>query len=217
MAQALIDTDVLLKTASYGLLTLLTQSKPFGASEYAMLGAAKYVVQGRLKKKLTGQDLTQAKEHFAHASQEISEIEPTEEEIRLAALLEGLAMELGVDFDTGESQLSAVLISRGCPLLMTGDKRAITAIGELRNHEACTTLIGRVACLEQTILWMTQSAGLESVQPPVCRLKQVDSSLTMSFGCYSGGAPMEACMEGLSSYIKDLHAKAPGVLISYPE
>jgi hypothetical protein len=69
-------------------------------------------------------------------------IEPTESEIELAADLEKTARQLGGAFDVGEAQLFAVLLTRGSPALVTGDKRAISAASALRRapgaHDRCT-------------------------------------------------------------------------------
>jgi hypothetical protein len=58
-------------------------------------------------------------------------IEPTVEESTLAAEFESLALAAALPLDAGESQLCAVLVSRNLPLLVTGDKRAITALESL--------------------------------------------------------------------------------------
>ena len=52
-------------------------------------------------------------------------LNPTPQEISLAANLEEAAAKCAVELDTGESQLVAILLQRSGPLLLTGDKRAI--------------------------------------------------------------------------------------------
>jgi hypothetical protein len=73
-----------------------------------------------------------------------------------------------------------------------------------------------VACLEQLVWWLIEKAGLDSVQPSICSLPAVDSSLTNALGCYSGGTPLASCQEGLASYINSVRRDAPEVLITYP-
>lgn len=216
MSQALIDTDVLLKTASYRLLKQLLATTPFGSTGFAMIAAAQFVVAGKFKKKLKGVQLEAAKAHFQEAIASIAAIEPNPYELGLAAQLESAAVALGVDLDAGESQICALMLARGIDLMMTGDKRAIKAIAALREQEACAYAHGKVACLEQLVLWMIEKAGLESVQPSICPLPTVDSSLANALGCYSGGASLASCQEGLASYINSICRDAPEVLITYP-
>jgi hypothetical protein len=216
MSQALIDTDVLLKTASYKLLKKLLATTPFGSTEFEMIAAAQFVVAGKFKKKLKGEQLEGAKAHFQEAIATIAAIEPTADELALAAQLESAAVTLGVDLDAGESQICALMLSRGIDLMMTGDKRAIKAIAALREQGACAYAHGKVACLEQLVWWLIEKAGLDSVQPSICSLPAVDSSLTNALGCYSGGTPLASCQEGLASYINSVRRDAPEVLITYP-
>lgn len=216
MSQALIDTDVLLKTASYRLLKQLLATEPFGSTEFGMIAAARFVVTSKFKKKLKGEQLEEAKAHFHDAITSIASIEPDPNELALAAHLEAAAVMFGVDLDLGESQICALMLSRGINLMMTGDKRAIKAIATLTGQEACAYAHGKVACLEQLVLWMVETAGLAAVQPSICLLPTVDSSLTTALGCYSGGTPLAACQEGLISYINSICKDAPEVLIGYP-
>lgn len=216
MRKALIDADVLLKTASYKLLKHFLAMTPFDSDDFGMIAAAQFVVAGKFKKKLKGSQLGQAKAHFEETIATIAAIEPNAEELALAAQLESAAVALGVDLDLGESQICALMFSRGIELMMTGDKRAIKAIAALKDHEACAYTHGKVACLEQATMWMIEKAGLESVQPFVCALPTVDTSLAMALGCYSGGSPLASCQDGLVSYINSIRQDAPEVLIGYP-
>ncbi|NIE82532.1 MULTISPECIES: hypothetical protein [unclassified Burkholderia] len=216
MSKALIDTDVLLKTASYKLLKQLLALAPFESKEFGMIAAAQFVVTGKLKKKLKEPRLAEAKAHFQEAMSVIAAIEPRSEELALAAELESAAVAMGVELDLGESQICALMVSREMNLMMTGDKRAIRAIAALKEHTACAYAHGKVACLEQLALWMIACAGLDAVQPSVCVLPAVDTSLTMALGCYSGGASLGSCHEGLTSYINSIQTEAPSVLIDYP-
>lgn len=215
MSRALIDTDILLKTASYKLLKQLLATSPFGSTEFGIVAAAQFVVADKLKKKLQAAQLEGAKEHFQDAIVKISAIEPSPDELALAAELESAALTLGVDIDAGESQICMLMLSGGIDLMMTGDKRAIKAIAALSEQDACAYVHGKVACLEQLVWWMIEHKGLGSVQPSICPLPAVDISLTAALGCHSGGAPLASCKEGLISYINSIRRDAPEVLIAY--
>lgn len=216
MTTALIDTDVLLKTASYKLLKHLLASKPFGCDNFGMIAAAQFVVAGKFKKKLKGPQLEEAKAHFLEVITSIAAIEPTPAELTLAAQLESAAATLEVDLDLGESQICAIMLVREIALMMTGDKRAIKAISALKEHEACAYAHGKVACLEQLVWWIIEQTGLASAQPLICALPTVDTSLTMALGCHSSGSSLASCQDGLASYINSIRTDAPDVLIAYP-
>jgi hypothetical protein len=213
MALGLIDNDVLLKTSAYGLLTLLLTTRPSCAETFAMLGAAKYVVPKRLKKRLSGAALETALHEFESAQALVAALEPTGEEVRLAAALEVLARKNDLELDAGESVLCAVLIYRGDALIFTGDKRAIVAIGGLTATGQYQVLVGKVVCLEQVFAWLVKESEGAKIQAAICAKQAVDKTLNICFGCYSGGTPIDSCIEGLASNIRDLAQKSRGVLI----
>ena len=78
----------------------------------------------------------------------------------MAADLEFRAQTTGLDLDVGESQLCAVLVMRMVPMLLTGDKRAISAIEHLFDLEPRIGWIaGRVYCLEQLFAQFAPRGG----------------------------------------------------------
>lgn len=99
------------------------------------------------------------------------------------------------------------------PVLLTGDKRAITAMErlldtELRLHDLC----GRVRCLEQAFLCVLDRKDSEALRSAVCTEPTVDKALTICFGCSSPTTQRETVLEGLASYIRALRTTAPRVL-----
>jgi hypothetical protein len=144
-------------------------------------------------------------------------VEPTEEEQRLAAAIELLAQREGLWFDSGESQLCAVLITRAVPQLVTGDKRAIAALERLLDLEhRLDTAQGRVWCLEQLIWLLIDRTGIQQVRAAVCAEPHVDRALAMCFSCGSGIESAETVLEGLASYIRHLREMARRVLAASP-
>ncbi len=110
--QAAVDNDILYKGTCYGLLTEFIHAIPAEANEIAVLGQARYVLSSKLAKKaLAGGSYTAIQRLNAFLST-VSVLEPTEEEVLFAAELEALAQIENLAFDTGESQLVAVVISR---------------------------------------------------------------------------------------------------------
>jgi hypothetical protein len=144
--KALVDNDILLKGAQYGLLFPFAEAIPGNDGPVGVLGAARYVVQDRLSRRSLEDSAVQ---EFLRFLDENIELEPTPEEENIASAIESRAQRAGVDLDAGESQLCAVLISRAVSLFVTGDKRAICAIEVLFDaYEFLVGAAGRVLCLE---------------------------------------------------------------------
>jgi hypothetical protein len=214
MSQALVDNDVLLKAAAYGLLSSLLSSRPYGAITFAMLGTAIYVVPKRLKKRIASREQLQpALKEFQDSLSVISLVEPTDAEVRTAADLELAAQKSNLDLDIGESILCAVLIHRGIKFLFTGDKRAIAALGSLTGGGQYQELFGRVACLEQLILWLLWNVKNIDISLCICTKPEMDRSLSNCFGCGSGNSSVDSVHEGIASYTNEIALKAPNILI----
>ncbi len=214
MSQALVDNDVLLKTAAYGVLGSLLSSRPYGAATFAMLGTAIYVVPKRLKKRIASpEQLHPALKEFQDSLSTISLLEPTDAEVNLAADLELAAQVGNLDLDVGESILCAVLIHRRIDFLFTGDKRAIAAIGSLTTEGQYQELFGRVVCLEQLILWLLLHAKSVDLCLCICAKPEIDRSLSNCFGCSSRNSSINSILEGIASYTNEIESKAPRVLV----
>ena len=214
MAVALVDNDVLIKTTAYGLLSMMINSAPFGVRHFSMLGAAKFIILRRLRKRAPARGFELVLKEFQSSISTFFEIEPSDDEIRVAAELEFLAKELDLELDSGESILCAVLMSRKSDYIFTGDKRAIHAVSGLiaRGNGALT---GKIVCLEQISMWLIEHANSTEVRSAVCAEPAVDIGLAACFSCYSPSVQVESWRQGLMSYIEDLKQRAPGVLASY--
>lgn len=204
-----VDNDVVLKVACYSLHDEFIGSTTIGGAPPSLLSVGKYVVEGRIKRTHRLVDRDRALASFEAILAQASMIEPDDTELALAADFEAAARECGLELDTGESQLLAITISRACCLLLTGDKRAIRAIAAV-----CPAKVAeRIACLEQLIAQIVQTAGLARVQAKVCSEPQTDQALSICFGCSSGGVDDDNVFAGLKSYIENLQEDAAGVLL----
>jgi hypothetical protein len=212
-----IDNDVLHKMAAYGLLNDLLHARPWGADCFCMLGAARFIVAKKLRKQPPEHGLDNALTEFEAALAKIAALEPSDDEIRLAADLEYAAQQLDVDLDAGESVLCAVLLYRGADYIFSGDKRAIIALQVLLDAAAVASEVRqRLVCLEQLFLWLLQGEQCERIRAAVCAEPAVDRALSNCFSCRSAGATIESWREGLASYIRDLARQAPDVLVAGP-
>jgi hypothetical protein len=212
--KALADNDILSKGACFRILdSLVGESR----SDVGVLGAAKFVLPKKMKKaSLRGApaDAIAVLEEFLRDAESI---EPTDDEQELAAALELSAQREGLPFDSGESQLCAVLIVRAVPRLVTGDKRAIQALERLLDLESrLATAQGRIQSLEQAVRLAIDRIGVDSVRGAVCAEPDVDRALTMCFSCGNPSLSPDSVFEGLSSYIADLRGKASRILAAEP-
>lgn len=209
----LVDNDVLVKGACYGLLSELVTSISGTPSSCAVLGAARFVVPKAIERQKLQRDTSIAHEVFHDFLEQIGVVEPTDAEEQLAAELEAAAQALALNLDAGESQLVAILVARALPRLLTGDKRAIVALEQLvETVPDLHPLTARVHCLEQAVRRLVESVGSEVVRRAVCAEPRVDKALSICFSCSSPEANPLSIAAGLESYIADLHASAGRVL-----
>lgn len=206
---AAVDNDVLIKTAAYRLINDMLDAESIG-----VLGAARYVVTGRLSRMELAGDRTAALKAVLEFIARATVLEPTEEELFVAAEIEATAQRRGLSLDAGESQLAAIIMRRDIPLFATGDKRAIRAFEALMDAvDALAELRGKLRCLEQIMLRYADAADPEPLAQAICAEPQVDKTLSICFRCFSP-APHGPALDrdGLASYINALRKDAPRVL-----
>ncbi|MDH7972525.1 hypothetical protein QH494_10055 [Sphingomonas sp. AR_OL41] len=97
-------------------------------------------------------------------------------------------------------------MNRSTRLLLTGDKRAVAAIGAL----PLPLPPHRVACLEQLLGSLAEANGPDTVRSAVCAEPAVDKALAAACCCSS--PPGTDPRPGLASYVEHLRAQAPTVL-----
>lgn len=207
--QVLLDNDVSLKMACYVLVDQMLSVTTIDGLPPAMLGVGKYVVRSKIERGDKIIDRAAALAAFEKLVAKIMWLEPTDEELEFAANLETTATRNGLELDGGESQLVAILIQRVCMLLITGDKRAITALSVV----AADAAGGKLYCLEQLMTRLAQVSTLETVRQRVCAEPSVDRAITSSFGCSQPSAEIDDILAGLASYIGHLERSAPAMLM----
>lgn len=212
MSKALLDNDVLYKTTMYGLTLPLLNSKPYGAQSFHILGAAKFIIRKKLTRKPPVRGVPQALSEFELVLQQLREIEPTKEEISLAAEFEFCASHENQSLDVGESLLCAVLLLRNKDYIFTGDKRAIITISKLLSLEKARRLAGKLVCLEQLFKHLILHMNPSEIRSSICNALHVDTALTICFHCHSPEYSTQGFIDGLTSYIDSLSTNAPQVL-----
>lgn len=174
---ALLDNDAALKLGCYALVEEALSVTTIDGQVPAMLGVGRFVVLNRVRRSSRLADKARASEAVESLLDAVVFIEPEETELQLAAELEARASEAGLELDGGESQLLAVMASRGNPLLATGDKRAIIAMAKV----AASLAAARVACLEQLIAQILAVASFDHVRGTICAEPGVDQALSICF------------------------------------
>lgn len=212
---AAADNDVLYKGAWFGLLSDLLAVVPTTPAETLVLGHAKYVVTKRVERqrKKGAPNAEQALKNLAAILAELSTVEPSLEELALAAELENAAVLAGLALDGGESLLCSMLVHRELHKLVTGDKRAIAALEALaKANTQLQTIAGKVLCLEQLFVRLLASSDPASVKKAVCENAHVDRALATCFSCASPEVGPKQWRSGLDSYIEATRNDAPTML-----
>lgn len=209
-----VDNDLILKSVSYGLADIFWPDGEPGS--IGILGAARYVVRHEIDRANLNRGAEAAQSDLSELLARCEELEPTDEEIDLAARIELCGQEHGLALDNGESQLAALVVTRDLPLLETGDKRAIAGLEEARCHlEALDGLRGRVRCLEQIARRaIGAQQAFADISAVICGEAAVDKSLSVCFGCFGDSlADRATALEALEQYVREVRDSAPAMLL----
>lgn len=214
MCELLLDVDVVIKLAAYDLLEVIAH--PSCAADCGgrrgVIATTRFVAYKRLKRKAVDPQAAHAR--LAAFLGVAVELEPTDEELRLAATIEAQAVTAGLELDSGESQLCAIAIARSNPILLTGDKRAIAAAEALLEAVAeLAALTERIACLEQAISLAVERLGAGPVRDLVLAELDMDTAINICFQSTNPAVDETFEPAGLSSYINSVRASAPTLLL----
>ena len=211
--KAVVDNDILLKGACYGLLDYLISPVCGGTEVAGVLGSARFVVRDKIQNNPLRRDRAMALAAFSDFLNRTTDLEPTETEQSMAADLEIAAQRAGLNLDAGESQLCAILVNRLLPWLLTGDKRAIIAMDRLVDLDSrLDHLNGKVRCLEQLVLYALNDGNRSVFRTAVCSEPEIDKALSICFSCQSEPSAAASTEEGLRSYIRALRTETSRVL-----
>lgn len=209
-----IDNDVILKAACYRMASAFWPNS-WRTVPVGILGAARYVVRRRIERAPLSQGKEGALAELETILRQSIVLEPTEDELRLAADIEAAASQAGFELDTGESQLAVIVATRSLNAFQTGDKRGIRGLDSLLDEvPRLKYLEGKVWCLEQIVQRVLTDEVLAVMTASVCAEPEVDKALSNCFACRSRRYPSrDEVLLGLASYIRDLRSSAPRVLV----
>ena len=210
---AVVDNDIIVKSACYGLIDEIFDSNTYPVNCVGTLGSAVFVARRAIRETSLLGSTADALDRVETFLKEAILIEPTENELFLAADLEHFAQRHTIALDTGESLLCAVAVSRGVSSLLTGDKRAIAAIQVLYNEDLrLRGLANKVICFEQLVVTALGTGSAYRLRTAVCAEPFVDRVLSICFGCNVAIRDARTLMECLQQHIKDLRSNARYVL-----
>lgn len=204
----LADNDLVFKLSAYLRHEFLRSE--LGSEPAQILPATKFVLRdlARKSRRVSNRAAVQAAVEEAIAG--LAVISPSPAAIALAAELEEAAKAQSLELDTGESQLLAIALIEPVRLILTGDKRAVTAIELL----AAADLAGRIACLEQVLAALAEREPIENLRAAICSEPRIDTAATTVFGCSQKTCTRKQVSEGLESYIEHLRRSAERCLIA---
>lgn len=208
----LLDNDIVLKVAAFELIDDVLSLLTIDGERPAILGVGRFVVVRKAGRSLRFQDSLAVVASVEAFLDQLNVVEPSDDELELAADLEATGMQEGVDFDAGEAQLLAVVLNRSTPAMATGDKRAVIAMFKLGIPET----FGKVICLEQLLIVLLERWVTDELRAKVCAEPSADRAISSCFACASISTTATAAGSidlGLQSYIADLRAKSGPVLM----
>lgn len=128
-------------------------------------------------------------------------------------IMSELQTHTGIDY--GEALLIATAAVHDNSLFATGDKRAITKLGELRKEGKYARICGKLTCLEQILACMHKLLGFEAMQACIRISPDADRSAKAIWGSRLD-SPEESVCEGLASYTDSIVALAVDLMIETP-
>ena len=214
----LADVDLITKLICFKLSNLLMKSLLKDNQIIEALESTKYVVRKRVYKVFEKKDDQEIKSALENFLASCSYIEPSDDDLFLAAEIEKVSQLKNLTMDTGESILCAIAINRSAGFLTyiaTGDKRAIKSISQIKpTIEKINCLNGKFICLEQIIIGLMRGGNLIQIRKNICCAPNLDKTLSICFSCSgSNGQPEVEIINGLNSYINDLDDKSDNILI----
>lgn len=208
--EVFLDNDIVIKSCQFAITEdLLNVLRPIGSPH--ILSVSAYVIPKRVATKKGLSNLQRITDDCAALLAELIKVEPTDEEINLAADFEDRARAMQLELDVGESQLLAILISRQSQLMVTGDKRAISAAEVF--IEARPECRHKIACFEQILLEILRYKDAGALRTNICAEAVADKAISICFSCQQACVRQDDVFEGLKSYIGAVRGKAAESLV----
>jgi len=212
MTNLAIDNDVARKLSQYGLLRSLEPTYECAPEQHWVLPTLRFQLKlndaTKAIKILGSEKAYEDLKAFLLQAQEISSIS-----VEAANLILGIESD---NIDSGERVLLAHLLTEPHHILLTGDKRAICALGNSRVPSILIANKHRIECLEAIVLRFLEVIGFNEVSDAIRRQPQADVALSLAFG-RSEPAPLSSVVQGLTSYLSELVQLSAGFYVAPPD
>jgi hypothetical protein len=210
----LADNDVLIKLAQLDCFRDTLVAVNIAPKQVASLGfMLRYMGKTSADRQLQLLGDASAARRLGIVLSQVTELEPTLEQQKLAGTILKQALLAELDLDEGEVGLMAVGVDLPNADLATGDKRALRSLPRIAALETrLVVLKARFICFEQLIGRLCAKFGLKRVRTAVTTSPNADKLLSQAYDRYSSTDDMifVQLMEHLGR--KQLDEDAPGWL-----
>lgn len=209
MPSTLVDNDIVLKLCQINHLHDLAECLGNNEDPLLILGSLRFVL-GPL---IAGYNDEVMQTLFNNFLLSAEPIEPSDDEVTLAAQLAEAAMQTDHAVDGGESLLFAVALNRSARIA-TGDKRAVRGLAAIAiNEPGCDALRGSVVTLEWIVSALVARRGHENVRAAICAMPRADRTLSICFRCQGNVCTQEDVTDALGSYQRSLSVETAGFVV----
>ena len=203
-----VDNDIAVKLAQWGLLQRFSQHLiKQGSAELHGVHTLRY------KFKLDQIDKAAALVGSMNAARDLVAFATLCKPVKSHDAAVAAALTEVPNIDAGEAALFAAAAHFDAVLVDTGDKKALRALGGLGvGHVASAALVGKVACLEQTMHYLVGRWTFQSVHDAVVKVPDADRA---THSCFKGN-PESAALAALEAKVQELRPQCGGVLCDQP-
>ena len=199
-----VDNDVVLKLCRFGRLADLAGCLEQRGSDLRVLGSLRFKIWPMVA---SDAGMNAALTAFLG---EVSEVEPSDADILLAAQIEEAAQRMGHAVDDGESILFAMAIAQAAQVA-TGDKRAVQGLAAIAGDvPACMALSGTILTMEWLASTLVLRHGVDTIRDAVCATPKVDRAMEICFQCSRDSCTSDDICAALASYQRDLARQTKG-------
>lgn len=201
ISRLLVDNDVLIKLAHWGLLDHLPASFGLQWHQVSALASLQFRARRHDAKIFRSPEAADHLSGFLALTGEIPPGDATD-----ISCLQGT-----VDLDAGEVELIAACLADPNAILISGDKRAMRALVGGCPPEIAARLRGRVVCMEQLLILIARQTSCAIVVQGVLANREMDSAVRAVVA--PGGCSDAQFFEGMGAYVEHLRTETDVLLL----
>lgn len=199
-SRLLVDNDVLIKLAHWGLLDHLPACFGLGWPQVSVLASLQFRAVRRDTKLFRSSDVADELNGYLALTGEVPPGDAAD-----MSCLQGI-----VDLDAGEVELIAACLADQEAILISGDKRALRALVGGCPPDIAERLCGRVVCLEQILTLIARRTSCATVVQGLLANRELDSVVRAVIG--PGGCSDAQFLEGMNAYVAHLRGETSVLL-----